>query len=158
MAVESFSGFIQRHNMMIGILVSASITSIGVLLWALLSSILSLTIPSGFLFLGDIFLVVGNIFGLYLTFKYRKELQSPIKTGLIVGLTGSVLSLLLISLFYWILYSVIRGFNFFFLLEYLLFFLASFGIMYVLVGIIVGYLFGNYYRKKEDIDRESPIF
>ncbi|MFW9952764.1 MAG: hypothetical protein ACFFKA_21800 [Candidatus Thorarchaeota archaeon] len=148
MAVESFSGLIQRHNMMIGILVCALLTSI----------LFIIMLPFGFLYVEYILLIVGNFFGLYLTFKYRKELQSPIKTGIIVGLTGSVLALFLMSLFYWILISVAYGFDFILFLIYILIFFGYYGIIYVLIGIIVGYLFGNYYRKKEDIDRESPIF
>ena len=138
MTVESYSGFAQRHNMMIGVLICAFTTSV-----------LFFFMPAGIFFMADIFLVVGCGIGLYLTFKNIKESQSHIKTGIIVGLTGSVLSLLLISLFYWILDSLEFGFNFLILLDLTLVLLLYFGIFYVAVGVMVGYLFGSYYKKRE---------
>jgi len=95
MVDESYSGFVQRYNMMIGILFCA-----------LLTSIVFLIFPMGFFFMADIYLVIGGGIGLYFTLKNRKESQSHIKTGIIVGLIGSVLSLFLIVFFDWILYSL----------------------------------------------------
>ena len=138
MAFESYSGFAQRYNMMIGIL-----------LCAFLTTILFLILPSGLFFMADMFLVVGNCIGLYITFKNRKESQSHIKTGIIVGLTGSVLSLLLIGFSQWVFHSLTYGFDFILFLDYILYLLIFTGIMYVLVGIILGYIFGNLYRNKE---------
>lgn len=138
MTVESYSGFAQRHNMMIGVLICAFTTSV-----------LFFFMPSGIFFMADIFLVVGCGIGLYLTFKNIKESQSHIKTGIIVGLTGSVLSLLLISLFDWILYSLDFGFDFLLFFEYSLSLFLYYGIFYVAVGVMVGYLFGSYYKKRE---------
>jgi len=138
MTVEPYSGFAQRNNMMIGILICAFTTSV-----------LFFFIPFGFFFDGDIFLVLGCGIGLYLTFKNIKESQSHIKTGMIVGLIGSVLSLLLISLFYWILYLLEFGFDFLLFFEYALIFLLYYGIFYVTVGVMLGYLFGNYYKRRE---------
>ncbi|MFX0049080.1 MAG: hypothetical protein ACFE8G_13090 [Candidatus Hermodarchaeota archaeon] len=147
MAVESYSGFIQKHNMLFGILICA-----------LLTSILFSIIPSGFFFIADIFLVIGNCIGLYITFRNRKKSQSHIKTGIIVGVAGSVLALLLLGFFDWILYSINYGFDFILFLQYAIVLFGYYGIMYVLVGIILGYLFGYFYRKNEDIDKESPLF
>ena len=138
MVDESYSGFVQRHNMMIGILICA-----------LLTSILFIMIPIGFFFMADIYLVIGGGFGLYFTFKYRKESQSHIKTGLIVGLIGSVLSLLLIGFFDWMIYSLEYGFDLILFLNYMLYVFVVNGLMYVLVGVILGYLFGYFYRNKE---------
>jgi hypothetical protein len=138
MTAKSYSGFVQKYNMMVGVLTIALITSI-----------LFIIMPFGILFMADIFLVVGGSIGLYFTFKNKKESQSHIKTGIIVGLVGSVFSLFLISFFDWILYSVEYGFNFLLFLEYTLFLFLLYGIMYVFVGIVVGYLFGRFYRKRE---------
>lgn len=138
MTIEPYVGFAQRNNMMIGILICAFTTSV-----------LFILIPSGIFFMADIFLVVGCCIGLYLTFNNRKESQSHIKTGIIVGIIGSVLSLLLISLFDWIIYSVRYGFDFLLFLEYTLSLILYFGIFYVAVGAILGYLFGSYYKKRE---------
>ncbi len=147
MATEPYTGFIQRYNMMIGVLTCALITSV-----------LFLVMPSGIFFMADMFLVMGCCIGLYLTFKNRKESQTHIKTGLIVGLTGSFLALLMISFFIWILYSLELGFNIIIFLEYILGFFLYYGIMYALVGIIVGYLFGNHYKKKEDPAKKTPYY
>ena len=96
MDAKAYSGFAQRYNMIIGVLISA-----------LLTNILFLFIPFGSIFfMADILLVIGSCIGLFFTFKYRKESQSPIKTGLIVGLTGSIFTLLLISCFDWIFYFI----------------------------------------------------
>jgi len=138
MTVESYSGFAQRNNMMIGVLICAFTTSV-----------LFFLMPSGIFFMADMFLVLGCGIGLFLTFKNRKESQSHIKTGIIVGLIGSVLSLLLISLFDWILFSLEFGFDFLLLFEYALFLLLYYGIFYVAVGAIMGYLFGSYYKRRE---------
>ena len=148
MVAKTYSGFAQRYNMPIGVLISA-----------LLTNILFLIIPFGLFILADIFLVIGSCIGLYFTFKYRKESQSHIKTGIIVGLAGSVLSLLLISCFDWIFYIIpLIGFDFILFLQYTLMLFAYFGIFYVLVGLTLGYLFGNYYKKREYVDKESPLF
>ena len=148
MAAESYSGFAQRYNMMIGVLLCAFSTSI-----------LFLILPIGIFFIADIFLVVGSFIGLYFTFRYKKESQSHIKIGIIVGLAGSVLSLLLISCFDWIFYFIpTHGFDFILLLQYTLFLFWYYGIMYVLVGIILGYIFGSYYRNREVVKTESPLF
>ena len=138
MVAETYYGF-ARYNMLIGVLISA-----------LLTNILFLIIPLGLFIIADIFLVIGSCIGLYFTFKYRKESQSHIKTGIIVGLAGSVLSLLLISCFDWIFYYIPKiGFDFIFFLQYTLMLFVYFGIFYVLVGVSLGYLFGNYYKKIE---------
>ncbi len=138
MTVESYSGFAQRNNMMIGVIICAFTTSV-----------LFFFMPSGIFFMADIFLVLGCGIGLYFTFKNIKESQSHIKTGIIVGLTGSVLSLLLIGLFDWIFYSFDFGFDFLLFLEYTLILILYFGIFYVAVGAILGYLFWSYYKKRE---------
>ena len=149
MVAKTYSEFAQRYNMMIG-----------VLLCALSTSILFLILPffDGLIFLADIYLIVGCGIGLIFTFKYRKKSQAHVKTGIIVGFTGSVLALLFIGIFDWIVYSLYFGFDFILLLQYLLLLFAYYGIMYVLVGIILGYVSGNYYKKKENIDKKSPLF
>ena len=148
MVVEPYSGFAQRYNMIIGIL-----------LIALSTSILFLILQIGIAFIADIFFIVGSCIGLYFTFKNRKKSQSHIETGLVVGFTGSVLSLLMISFFIWIIYYIpVFGFDFILLLQYIISFFWFYGILYVLAGIIIGYLFGNYYKKRENVGKESPLF
>jgi len=138
MSIESYSGFTQRYNMLIGISICT-----------LFTSILLAIMPYGFFFLGDIYLVIGCCFGLYFTFKYKKESQSHIKTGIIVGLVGSVLSIILASLFVALAY----GIDFFLFLIALI---VNVMIMYVFVGLILGYLFGYYYRNKGTAELKYP--
>jgi len=64
MSIASYEGFSQRYNMLIGVQIIA-----------LLTSILFFVFPIGFLFLGDIYLVIGCCVGLYFTFKNKKESQ-----------------------------------------------------------------------------------
>ena len=131
---------------------------IGVLLSGLITSIFFMVLPTGFFFLGDILLVIGSCIGLYFTFKKRKDTQLHIKTGVIVGLVGSVLSLVLIGLFNWIWYSVDYGFDFFFLLELIVYLFVSNGIWYVIVEIILGYLFGYYFRNKDTPETKYSLY
>jgi len=138
MTVEDYSGFLQKYNMLIG-----------VLLCGLITSIFFMILPTGFFFLGDILLGIGSCIGLYFTFKKKKETQLHIKNGVIVGLVGSVLSLLLIGIFDWILYSLEFGLDFLLFFEYLLFLIVYYGIFYVAVGALLGYLFGSYYKRRE---------
>ena len=138
MADETYSGFVQRYNILIGIL-----------LCALLTSILFSILPIVFFFIGDIYLVIGGGIGLYFTLKNKKESQSHIKTGIIVGLNGSILSLFLIVFFDWILYSLGQGFDLILFLNYLFYVFVANGLMYVLVGVLLGYIFGYFYRNKE---------
>ena len=147
MTIENNSEFLQRYNMIIGVLLSGLITSLFFLVY-----------PLGFFFLGDIYLVIGSCIGLYFTFKKRKDTQLYIKTGVIVGLVGSVLSLVLIGLFTWILYSIDYVFDFIFLLDLLVFLFLSYGIMYVIVGIILGYIFGYIFRNKDTPETKYPIY
>ena len=148
MVAETYSGFAQRYSMVIGVLLSVLITNV-----------LFLILPTGFFFMGDIILIIGSYIGLFFTFKYRKEYQSHIKTGVIVGLTSSILSLLLIGFLDWIFYLIsVYGFDVLLLLQYLLFLLMNYSILYVLVGVIMGYLLGNHYKKKEDPAQKTPYF
>lgn len=138
MTVETYSGFFQKYNVFIGIIVCVLLASI------------SLTIlPFGFLFLGDIYIGLGCFFGLYITFKYKKESQSHIKTGLIVGLIGSVLSLILSSMLLALVYEADIVLSF-------LFIFVNSGIIYISIGLILGYAFGYYNKKKEQT--ESPLY
>ena len=148
MVAETDSGFAQRYNMAIGVLLSVLITNI-----------LFLILPTGFFFMGDIILVIGGCIGLFFTFKYRNEYQSHIKTGVIVGLTSSILSLLVIGFFDWIFFLIpVYGADVLLLLQYLLFLLVNYTIMYVIVGVIIGYLFGNHYKKKEYPAKKTPYY
>jgi len=143
MTDESYSGVAQKYNILLGILIFAFSTSI----------LLSI-IPFWFFFPGDLFLLIGGSMGLFFTFNYRKESQSHVKTGIIVGLTGSILSLTLVGLFDWIIYYIPSyGLNFIALLNYLLYLFMFYGVIYAIVGLLLGYLFGNSNRKKDTLKK-----
>lgn len=143
MVLEVFIEFVKKYNMLFGVLICALVTSV-----------VFMIIPVYFFFLADIHLIMGNCFGLFFTFKNRKETQSHLKTGLIVGLVGSLLSLLFITIFVWIFYL----FDFMLFLLYLYAYFISYGILYILVGVVLGYLFGNRYKKRENADILAPRF
>ena len=148
MVDETYLGFVQKYNMIIG-----------VLLCSLLPSILFLISPFGFIFPADIFLVVGCALGLFITFKNRKESQSHITTGIVVGFIGSFLALLLLGFFEWLFFYIpVIGLDFIILLQLTLILFAYYGFFYIPVGIVIGYLFGNYYRKKEKVRKGAPLF
>jgi riboflavin transporter FmnP len=140
MTVESDIGFLQRYNILIGILIYSLFTSI----------LLFFFTGVFFFFGGDIFLVAGCCLGLYFTFKKKQDSQSHIKTGVIVGAVGSVLVLVFFSLFVWIPYSLYYGYvNFLIFLTLVVELISTIGIIYIFVGLILGYLFGYYFRGKE---------
>ena len=143
MTVEAYSGFFQKYNVLIGIFICALFPSI------LLT--IGFLFYIGTLFLGDIYIVLGCFFGLFITFKYKKESQSHIKTGLIVGLIGSVLSLILSSILLTLAYGVDIVFSFMFIF-------VNSGIIYVFIGLIFGYVFGYYYKKKELEQTKYPLY
>ena len=143
MTVETYSGFFQKYNVFIGIIICALFTSI--------LQTIGFLFYIGFLFLGDIYIVLGCFFGLYITFKYKKESQSHIKTGLIVGLIGSVLSLILSSILLALVYEADIVLSF-------LFIFVNSGIIYIVIGLIFGYVFGYYYGKKELEQTKYPSY
>ena len=141
MDIKSEPGFIQRYNIPIGIINFTLITSILFTIWPFF----------GLISYGDVFLIIGCFFGLYITFTNRKESQSHIKTGLIVGLVGSVLSLILIS----ILLTIVYGIDI--VVSFALIFM-NVGIVFIFIGVIMGYLFGYYFKNKEGAPREYSQF
>ena len=148
MVVKTYFGNVQKYNILLG-----------VFLCAFLTSFLFLIMPLGIIFPADIYLVVGGGIGLYITFKNRKESQSHIETGIVVGFVGSFLSLLLIVFFDWILYYIpAYGLDFILFLQIILIYSAYYGILYILLGILIGYLFGRHYRKKENVGKKAPLF
>ena len=134
MVSEFYTEYVKKYNMFFGILICALITSI-----------LFVILPTGFLFWGDIHLLIGACIGEYFTLKTKKETQTYIKLAVIVGFSGSLVALILNALFFWIAYLLPGGIDF---ISTLLVFLISSGIMYVMTGIIIGILFGIGFRNR----------
>jgi hypothetical protein len=146
MSIETISTFAKKNNMLTGVLICA-----------LMTSILFVILPVYFFFIADIYFIVGNCVGLYFTFKNRKESQSHIKTGIIVGLVSSIIAILFLGFFIWIVISFGEVFDFFLLLGLLLDLLAVVGIFYIITGIILGFLFGNRYKKRDEVGQTSLL-
>ena len=150
MTEETYLDYLKRNNFIYGILFSSLITAI---LYLLLY-----TIFIGLFFLADIHFILGSIVGLNFMFKNRKESQSYIKTGVIAGLSAALISLLIISILDWFIYSVsINVFNFILLFLYIASYFIVTGLLYILTGIIMGYIFGSRARRKDSIDTRSPL-
>ncbi len=148
MVTKTYSGNVQKYNILIGIL-----------LCAFLTSFLFLIMPLAIFFPADIYLIVGCCFGLYITIKNRKESQSHIETGIVVGFVGSVFSLFLIGFFEWIVYYIPAfGLDFILFFQLILLLFGYYGLFFIPIGMILGYLFGRYYRKKENVGKKSPQF
>ena len=143
MVSEFYNGYVKKNNMLFGILIIALVTSIFFII-----------IPTGFFFTGDIHLLIGTLVGEYFTFKTRKETQSFIKLGVIVGAAGAFLALILDALFFWIAYLIPGGYEY--LLYFFLYLAVSSGIIYIMIGIIVGLLFGISFRNRAARE-ESPL-
>jgi hypothetical protein len=134
----------ENHNIATGIIISALIPSIGLLIY-----------PGMFVvWYGDIYYTIGILIGLVLTFKKLKPDQLFIKTGIIIGISGGFISSFSISTFFWVIYIydfnldiITLGFN-----------LLNFIPFAVIYGIIIGYLFGSYKRRQVESERESNLF
>ncbi len=133
----------EQYNMVSGILVSILISFTGFIIY-----------PGLFvIWYGDIYYSIGSLFGLVLTFKILKPDQPFTKTGIIVGVSGTTISSLFISIFEWVLYISINTFDINVLGIYILYFTP----FAVIVGLIIGYLY-VYYKKRQKEREESPSF
>jgi len=131
-----------KYNIVSGILLFTIIAFMGFIIYPGLF----------FIWYGDIYYTIGGISALVLTFKNRKPDQLPIKTGIIVGITGASISSFLISIYEWFIYTVLYGFDIIILGVYLVYFTP-----YALIlGSIIGFVYG-YLKKKQEEDSEQEL-
>jgi len=130
-----FLSYATEKNLVFGVIITCAITFLGFIIYPYL----------GIFAYGDIYLIIGLIVGEVFIFKFRKEDQPFIKMGVLTGIGGGVFSSLIITIYVWILYSNIYGYN---IVDFSIF-LLNYIIFYVLYGIIIGYLFGTIYIRKE---------
>ena len=100
---------------------------------------------AGFYLFADIEFALGTIFGVIITLNNRQEDQSILKTGVIVGITGGIVSSAFIGLYEMILLAILGGPN-------IGIFLLYFGVSIVtgiVVGLLGGALISTYYMYKE---------
>lgn len=130
----------EKYNIVSGILIFTLIAFTGFIIF-----------PEFFIFwYGDIYYTIGGLIGLTITFKNRKPDQLFIKTGIIVGISGASLSSFLISIFQWLIYTIIRSFDILVLGTYLLLFTP----FALILGIIIGYIYGYYKRRQEENEED----
>jgi len=127
----------------------------GILLFTIIAFAGFMIYPGLFvIWYGDIYYTIGAISALILTFKNRKPHQLFIKTGIIVGIGGAVLSSLLISIFQWILYILLVNMDIFILGAYI----VNFTPFALIIGIIIGYFYGSYKRRQAESEKNPPLF
>jgi len=107
-------------------------------------ALLSYTIPIDIIYPGDIDLIFGGVVGLLFTLKNRKEHQNALKTSLLVGLIGAILSAVSISIFEWVLFIVYIGFSFTAFWSILIAILLIAFVVGLILSLLIGYI---YYRK-----------
>ena len=125
----------------------------GILLFTIIAFVGFMIYPGLFvIWYGDIYYTIGAISALILTFKNRKPHQLFIKTGIIVGIGGAVISSFLISIFQWFLYILLVNMDIFILGAYIM----NFTPFALIIGIIIGYFYGSYKRKQ--VERDLSLF
>ena len=102
-------------------------------------------IYAGFYLFADIEFALGTIFGVIITLNNRQEHQGILKSGVIVGIMGGILSSAFLSIYEMMLLSITSG-------PHITIFLFYFGISVIsgiVVGLLGGALIGSYYMYKE---------
>ena len=120
----------------------------GIILVALCSLIIYISTSFfyfGFIFWADYQILIGTIIGVRFTFKNQKPEQATLKYGVLTGIGGGGLSALFISIYEWILISVIQGIDLWVLFFIFLYILISGGV----IGLIIGALMSTFYMYKE---------
>jgi len=115
----------------------------GIIIIDLIAFISYMIFPFGIIYLGDLQMIIGSIIGTSFCLKNIKSYQSYLKHGIMVGLVGTILSAISMSIFDLIIFQtnlpfVIIGF---FLIEALL------------LGLIIGGIISGYYSYKH----KTPI-
>ncbi len=121
----------------------------GIVLFALCSLIIY--IPTSFfivrlILFADLQLLIGAIIGLRFTLKNQEPETDTLKTGVITGISGGVLSAVFIAFYEWIILSILEGqANILALIWFILYILIS-GLV---IGLIMGALMSTFSMYKE---------
>ncbi|MEJ2248239.1 MAG: hypothetical protein P8Y70_07430 [Candidatus Lokiarchaeota archaeon] len=130
----------KQRNVLAGIIISGISTFI----------LFLITFQIYFLYIGDLQLLVGINFGVWFTLRYLKPDKSALKTGILAGLLGGLFSVLVLSLYEWIIFTI---WTLIFSLLELIYIISWFLLQGVIIGLIMGGLVGYYYWRKEDYKR-----
>ncbi|MFW9941588.1 MAG: hypothetical protein ACFFFT_11150 [Candidatus Thorarchaeota archaeon] len=118
----------------------------GLIIIDLIAFISYIIYPAGFLPIlqGDIQMVIGCIVGVRFALKNIKSNQYYIKHGIIVGLGGTMLSAISMTIFDWIILSGIEEISPPpFIVLFSLFLIEA-----LIIGLLIGVIFGSYYSYK----------
>lgn len=121
----------------------------GIILIALSSLIIY--IPTSFLFIrlilfADLQILIGSVIGLRFTLINQEPETETLKTGVITGIFGGILSAILIAFYEWILLSIIQGEIIILALVWFILYILITGIV---VGLIMGAIMSTFYMYKE---------
>jgi len=107
--------------------------------------------PSGIVYFGDIQMILGCIVGIRFTLKNIKPNQSFFIQGIIVGLGGSILTGISLTIFDWVVFLENLRFSLIMLLiTFELYFIEA-----IIIGLALGSLVGGYFNYKSNIHIES---
>lgn len=116
----------------------------GIIIGDLIAFFAYLIFPSGLIFFGDFHMAIGVIIGVYFGLSHKKEMQSYIKTGLIIGILGALFIGISFAFFEWTIYIIRISFSF----TSLFLFLGIFIVEALIIGIPIGGILGLYFRAK----------
>ncbi len=131
----------EKHNLIAGILLFIIIAVGGLLIF-----------PGLFVFwFGDIYYTIGGFTALILTFRNRKPNQTPFKTAILVSTIGASISSFLISIYQWLVYVLVSGFD-----------ISAFGLYLwifmpfaIVLSIIIGFIYSYIKKKQDEVDDEE---
>lgn len=148
------------RNIRIGIAISVLGTVVSYIIVSIIASIGGF-IFAGFYLYADIEFVIGTILGVGIGLNNYQQDKSILKSGVILGIIGSILSSIFIGFYHLILIAII-----FSVLDFS-FFLLYFGVSVIsgiVIGLLGGALIATYYtykqekRRSEQDDSEDDFF
>ena len=101
--------------------------------------------PFGIIYLGDLQMIIGSIVGTRFSLKNIKSYQSYLKHGIVVGLVGTILSAISMSIVEMIVYPA----------NFAIVIIELFLIEAFLLGLIIGGIIGSYYRYKNKVPTKT---
>ena len=135
----------------------------GIILFSLFSFFIYIStrrIYAGYLLFADLQLLIGAIIGVRFTLKNQKTEQATLKTGVITGIGGGALAILFISVYEWIGFSLVEGFNIIVFFVFFGFYIISGGVVGLLMGAMVSsfYMYKEVERPEEDKHIDEEFF
>lgn len=123
----------------------------GIIIFDLISFLAYLINPVSIFYPGDIDMIFGAIIGLMFSLKNRKVDQEFMKTSLLVGIIGAILSAISFTLFRLIIELIIIGSIY---ISFIVFYLINL-MLALAIGLIFGVIFGYYYSRKSGETKSS---